>query len=112
MIAILLNSFVGEESTADKKEKPVLTNKPTWIIDPIDGTINYINHYPCTCISVGLAICKELVAGIIYNPLSSELYTAIKGYGAFLNDKPIKTSSTTGNQFLSKQMSRTSYKIK
>ncbi|KAF3424164.1 hypothetical protein E2986_07152 [Frieseomelitta varia] len=89
------NRFIGEETVADTKETPVLTDKPTWIIDPIDGTINYINGNPNTCISVALAICKELVIGIIYNPIVSELYTAIKGQGAFLNDKPIKTTCNT-----------------
>ncbi|XP_015435719.1 PREDICTED: inositol monophosphatase 2-like [Dufourea novaeangliae] len=76
-------------------EKPELTDKPTWIIDPIDGTMNYVNSFPYTCISVGLTVCKEIVVGIIYNPLSSELYTAVKGEGAFLNGKPIKTSNVT-----------------
>ncbi|XP_076181797.1 uncharacterized protein LOC143153981 [Ptiloglossa arizonensis] len=89
------HEFIGEETAAETKEKPILTNKPTWIIDPIDGTINYVNSFPCTCISVGLAVCKQLVIGIIYNPLSSELYTAIKGKGAFLNGKPIKSSCVT-----------------
>lgn len=82
---------------SDTKEKPVLTDKPTWIIDPIDGTVNFVNSFPQTCISVALAVCKELVVGIIYNPMFSELYTAVKGQGAFLNEKPIKTSCVTGN---------------
>ena len=89
------HEFIGEESMADTKERPVLTDKPTWIIDPIDGTVNYINSFPQTCISVALAVCKELVVGIIYNPMFSELYTAVKGQGAFLNDKPIKSSCVT-----------------
>ncbi|CAD1479279.1 unnamed protein product, partial [Heterotrigona itama] len=89
------HEFIGEETVAGTKEVPVLTDKPTWIMDPIDGTVNYINGNPNTCISVALAICKELVIGIIYNPITSELYTAIKGQGAFLNDKPIKTTCTT-----------------
>ncbi|XP_017790216.1 PREDICTED: inositol monophosphatase 2-like [Habropoda laboriosa] len=87
------HEFIGEESHV--KETPVLTDKPTWIIDPIDGTMNYVNSLPFTCISIGLAVCKELAAGIIYNPLTAELYTAIKGQGAFLNDKPISTTTVT-----------------
>lgn len=79
------------------KEMPVLTDAPTWLIDPIDGTVNFIHAFPQSCICVGLAICKEPVLGIIYNPLSSELYSAIKGEGAFLNGKRICTSATTGN---------------
>lgn len=88
---------MGEESSAESGGKGELTDKPTWIIDPIDGTLNYVNSFPYTCISVGLTIRKEIVAGIVYNPLSSELYTAVKGEGAFLNGKPIKTSDVTGN---------------
>ncbi|XP_076676508.1 uncharacterized protein LOC143373274 [Andrena cerasifolii] len=86
------HEFIGEESMADAKEKPVLTDKPTWILDPIDGTVNYINSFPQTCISLGLTVCKEVVVGIIYNPIVSDLYTAVKGQGAFLNEKPIRSS--------------------
>ncbi|XP_076245117.1 uncharacterized protein LOC143185760 [Calliopsis andreniformis] len=89
------HEFIGEETFAETKKKPVLTDKPTWIIDPIDGTTNYINSYPHACISVALAISKEIVIGIIYCPLSSELYTAIKGQGAFLNGEPIRTTCVT-----------------
>ncbi|XP_076632870.1 uncharacterized protein LOC143347528 [Colletes latitarsis] len=86
------HEFIGEETFAKTKEKPTLTNKPTWIIDPIDGTTNFVNSFPHTCISVGLSVCKEIVVGIIYNPLTEELYTAMKGKGAFLNGKPLKSS--------------------
>ena len=90
------HEFIGEETAAASvKNTLVLTDKPTWIIDPIDGTMNYVNANPNTCISVALAVCKKIVIGIIYNPITSELYTAIKGHGAFLNDKPIKTSRNT-----------------
>lgn len=89
------HEYLGEETMASSKETPVLTDKPTWIIDPIDGTINFVNSLPFTCISVGLTISKEIVVGIIYNPLTSELYTAIKGQGAYLNGKRIKTSNVT-----------------
>lgn len=80
-----------------KKEEPELTDAPTWFIDPIDGTTNFIHTFPQACISVGLTVCKEPVLGIIYNPVTSELYSAMKGKGAFLNGKPIHTSNVTGN---------------
>lgn len=69
---------------------------PTWIIDPIDGTSNFIRNMPITCISVGLVIEKEEVLGIVYNPYMKELYTAIKGKGAYLNGKRIFTSGCKG----------------
>ncbi|XP_017760468.1 PREDICTED: inositol-phosphate phosphatase-like [Eufriesea mexicana] len=93
------HKFIGEESTG--KELPELTDDPTWIIDPIDGTTNFIHGFPHTCIVIGLAIKKEMVIGIVYNPILEQLFTARKGRGAFLNDKPIKVSNT---QDLSKSL--------
>ncbi|XP_077267848.1 inositol monophosphatase 2-like isoform X2 [Temnothorax americanus] len=83
------------EETIGTGEMPGLTDAPTWFIDPIDGTHNFIHLFPHFCISVGLTVRKELALGIIYNPSNSELYTAIKGKGAFLNGKPIHTSKVT-----------------
>lgn len=86
--------FIGEESI--RKELPELTNDPTWIIDPIDGTTNFVHAFPHTCIVIGLAIKKEMVIGIVYNPILEQLFTARKGRGAFLNNKPIKVSKVQG----------------
>lgn len=88
--------FIGEEDSSAKKNIPVLTDHPTWIIDPIDGTANFVRKLPITCISVGLVINKEQVLGIVYNPFLNELYTAIKGKGAYLNGKRIQCSNTEG----------------
>ena len=89
--------IIGEETVAAMPEKPELTDAPTWFLDPIDGTINFVHNFPQFCISVGLTVCKEPVMGIIYNPATSELYSAIKGEGAYLNGKRIYTSKVTGN---------------
>ena len=62
-----------------------LTNNPTWIIDPIDGTMNFVHGNPLVVTSVGLAINKKLVLGIINAPCIDKCYSAIKGKGAFLN---------------------------
>lgn len=86
--------FIGEESTG--KELPELTDDPTWIIDPIDGTTNFIHGFPHTCVVIGLSIKKEMVIGIVYNPVLEQLFTARKGRGAFLNNKPIKVSNVQG----------------
>jgi myo-inositol-1(or 4)-monophosphatase len=71
----------------------------TWYIDPIDGTTNFANNIPFFSISVGLAdrYFKPMV-GVVYNPVSRELFSAARGYGATLNDKPIRTSATTDIQ--------------
>lgn len=72
-----------------------LTNDPTWLIDPIDGTSNYIRNNPITGISLGFLIDKEIMIGIVYNPIHNQLFTAIKGRGAFLNGTRIFTRKTT-----------------
>lgn len=87
--------FIGEESLAETKELPELTDAPTWIIDPIDGTTNYIHRFPHCGISVALAVNKQLLVGIIYNPAANELYTSRKGHGAYLNGKRIQVSGAT-----------------
>lgn len=58
-----------------------------WIVDPLDGTTNFLHSIPLFAISIGLEREGELVAGVIYNPVLDELYTAEKGKGAFLNDR-------------------------
>lgn len=88
------HKFIGEESVAGGA-KCELTDAPTWIIDPVDGTLNFVHGFPHSCISLGLAINKECVAGIIYNPILQQLFTAKKGKGAFLNDRQIHVSDVT-----------------
>ncbi|XP_011868922.1 PREDICTED: inositol monophosphatase 3-like [Vollenhovia emeryi] len=89
------HKIIAEETVNAIGKMPELTDAPTWLLDPIDGTVNFMHSFPHFCISVALTVCKELVLGIIYNPSSTELYTAIKGKGAFLNGKPIRTSKVT-----------------
>ncbi|XP_029169753.1 inositol monophosphatase 1-like [Nylanderia fulva] len=86
------HKFIGEESIA-AGEKIELTNAPTWIIDPIDGTMNFVHGLPHTCISVALLINKTTEIGIVYNPILNQLFTARKGQGAFLNGAPIHVSN-------------------
>jgi myo-inositol-1(or 4)-monophosphatase len=64
-----------------------------WIIDPLDGTTNFLHSIPLFGISIALERDGELVAGLIYNPISDELYTAEKGKGAFLNDKRLRVAA-------------------
>lgn len=87
---------IGEEETSINGTIPELTDDPTWIIDPIDGTQNFVRYMPITCISVGVTINKEQVLGIVFNPYLDELFTAVKGEGAYLNGKRIYTSGCTG----------------
>ena len=68
------------------------TNKPTWIIDPIDGTMNFVHSNPLVVTSIGLAINKKLVLGIIHAPIIGHMYTGITGKGAFMNGERIRVS--------------------
>ncbi|CAH0547888.1 unnamed protein product [Brassicogethes aeneus] len=88
------HKFIGEESVADGAQC-VLTDAPTWIIDPIDGTMNFVHSFPHSCISIALFIDQVPVIGVIYNPMLSQMFTARKGKGAFLNGKKISVSDKT-----------------
>jgi len=82
----ILSEEVGEIKT-DSSVK--------WIIDPIDGTVNYANGIPLCCVSIGVEKDGEMILGAIYNPFMNELFVAEKGKGATLNDKPIHVSTKT-----------------
>ncbi len=64
-----------------------------WIVDPLDGTTNFLHAVPLFATSIGLERDGELVAGVIYNPVSNELFTAERGKGAFLNDHRLRVSA-------------------
>ncbi|KAI9474987.1 hypothetical protein LPJ78_005153 [Coemansia sp. RSA 989] len=83
------HKFVGEETTAESGNGYQVTDDPTWIVDPVDGTNNFVHHFPYTGISIGLAINKQPVVGVIYLPILDELYTAAQGLGAFMNGQPL-----------------------
>src|SRR5688500_3505124 len=63
-----------------------------WIIDPIDGTVNFAHHIPICCVSIGIEHQGKMVLGAVYNPFMNELFIAEKGKGATLNDKLISVS--------------------
>jgi myo-inositol-1(or 4)-monophosphatase len=63
-----------------------------WFVDPLDGTTNFAHGYPCFAVSIGLVEGGEPIAGVVFNPVSRELFTAARGQGAFLDSKPIRVS--------------------
>jgi myo-inositol-1(or 4)-monophosphatase len=65
-----------------------------WIIDPLDGTTNYAHGYPIFCVSIALQRNGIVCLGAIYNPMLNEMFVAVKGQGAFLNDQRISVSKT------------------
>jgi myo-inositol-1(or 4)-monophosphatase len=66
-----------------------------FIVDPLDGTLNFLHGIPHFCISVGVEEKGEIVAGVVYQPLTDEFYWAERGQGAFLNDRRLRVSSRT-----------------
>lgn len=81
------HGFLGEEGL----------NRPgnsefRWVIDPLDGTSNYVHRFPYYCVSIGLEWNRELVVGVVFDPTRNEMFSAAKGLGATLNDKPIRPS--------------------
>ena len=79
------SDFLGEETGLHALDPA----RPTWIVDPIDGTTNFIKGYGQSAISVALAQGGASIAGVVYNPFTKELFSAYQGGGAFLNGKPI-----------------------
>ena len=82
------NHFILSEEAGEIK----MDSEYKWIIDPIDGTINFSNGIPICCVSIGLEHAGKLVMGAVYNPLMDEFFFAQKGFGASLNDKKISVS--------------------
>ena len=63
-----------------------------WVIDPLDGTSNYVHRFPYYAVSIGLECRSDLVAGVIYDPTRDEMFSAARGHGATLNGAPIRSS--------------------
>lgn len=90
------HAFVGEE---DHFGNTIESTRPeadqlAWIVDPIDGTCNYVHDYPAYCVSIGLWLGNTPLVGVILDPRMKEEFTAAKGHGAFLNGQPIRVSLT------------------
>ena len=66
-----------------------------WIVDPLDGTTNYAHGFPVFCVSIALEQNGETILGVVYDPMRDELFTAERGEGAALNNRPIHVSSTS-----------------
>jgi myo-inositol-1(or 4)-monophosphatase len=81
------HAIVAEEGGGSETGSPF-----RWHVDPLDGTTNFAHGYPCFAVSIGLEEAGELIAGVIYQPVSGEMFTAAKGEGAYRNGKKIQVS--------------------
>lgn len=84
------DSFLGEEGGAVASRSA--SSGRTWVIDPLDGTSNYLQHFPFWSISIGLREGEEAIAGLIYEPLRGDLFTAERGAGAWRNGERMRVS--------------------
>jgi fructose-1,6-bisphosphatase/inositol monophosphatase family enzyme len=75
--------FIGEESNVSISTRE-RENKVVWIVDPIDGTTNFVHTFPIVTVSIAVGIGDDLILGVVYNPLTDELWFAWKGCGAFM----------------------------
>src|SRR6266436_8154817 len=82
-------AMLFEESGAEAGSDP----RHRWIVDPLDGTTNFLHGIPHFAISIALERDREIVAGVIYEPIRDEMYSAEKGFGAYVNDRRLRVSA-------------------
>ena len=94
IIETLLGAYPGHAIWAEESGRVhgAQDSEFVWIIDPLDGTTNFIHGFPQYAVSIALAQNGQVVHGVIYDPMRNELFTASKGSGAFLNDRRIRVS--------------------
>ncbi len=83
------HGILGEESG---KEFGAKDSDYVWIIDPLDGTTNFIHGFPVYCVSIALAVKGKIEHAVVYDPTRNDLFTATRGRGAFLNERRIRVS--------------------
>jgi myo-inositol-1(or 4)-monophosphatase len=88
------DEFVGEESAGDmtKVQTRIQGKRGRWVVDPLDGTSNYIHQLPIFCVSIGYEFDGQTQIAVIDVPMMNEVYTAVRGCGAYLNGNPIHVS--------------------
>lgn len=94
ILEILKSEFPADAILAEEGgTNPNSTSNRRWLIDPLDGTTNYAHAYPFFCVSIGLEENGQMIMGVVFNPISDELFWAEAGHGAFLNDEPLRVST-------------------
>jgi myo-inositol-1(or 4)-monophosphatase len=94
IVSRLTEQFPDDAILAEESAARPGTSGRRWIVDPLDGTVNYAHGFPFFCASIALEVEGELAAAATYDPNRDELFTAERGKGAALNGRPIHTSST------------------
>jgi len=92
------HEFLGEEMGASVPESSDGKERVRWIIDPIDGTVNFAHGLPIWCVSVGVEVNGIVECGAIYNPNMNEMFSVLRGEGAYLNGQRIYVSKVSNQQ--------------
>ncbi|MFN3377157.1 MAG: inositol monophosphatase family protein [Burkholderiaceae bacterium] len=97
IIDTLLTAYPGHGIWAEEtgRERGAQHSDFVWIIDPLDGTTNFIHGFPVYCVSIALAVHGKIEHAVVYDPTRNDLFTASRGRGAFLNDRRIRVSKRT-----------------
>jgi len=92
IIEVIRKAFPAHSIISEEVGELIKPSDYQWIIDPIDGTVNFAHGIPICCVSIGLMYNGQLLMGAVFNPMMDELFVAEKGQGATLNGQPIKVS--------------------
>ncbi len=90
------DAFVGEEHGENEPPPSVRRGDPLapscWVVDPLDGTVNYVHRLQSFAVSIGYYRAGKMVLGVVYDPVCDELFRAVDGFGAFVNDRRMRSS--------------------
>ena len=97
IIETLLTAYPGHGILAEESgsEHGAQDSEFVWIIDPLDGTTNFIHGFPVYCVSIALAVRGKVEQAVVYDPTRNDLFCATKGRGAYMNDRRLRTSKRT-----------------
>lgn len=94
IIEVLKDAYPQHSILAEESGLAATDSEYQWIIDPLDGTTNFLHGFPQYCVSIALAVKGVVNHGVVYDPTRNDLFTASKGGGAFLNDRRVRVSKT------------------
>lgn len=93
IVGVIRQKYSEHDILAEEQDYGSRPSAYRWIIDPLDGTTNFAHGFPWFAVSIALEVSGEVVCGVVYQPWSRELFTAIRGGGAFLNQRQLQVSS-------------------
>lgn len=93
IVGVIRQQFPEHDILAEEQDYGCRASEYRWIIDPLDGTTNFAHGFPWFAVSIALEVSGEIVCGVVYQPWSRELFTAVRGGGAFLNGRRLQVST-------------------